>query len=206
MITKAHESWENKSFEAAIEAQKIFEEGIESSDVGYKRSRKEIGYQVLTQARHYRTFAEGAATDSTQEAIDEASRLMTLLEGNIALTPDPMREAITKAAPDYPFADDKLSAESFLRKEMKPSASEASGVHISENGRVYQDGEVLHGILVKDEKDFFVLSVSPESPKRKSLENSTWHVQFDNFKQAKYFLGGALGLHSVLMVNDGSYE
>ena len=105
MITQAHENWENKSFEKAVDAQNIFEEGIESFDISYKRSRKEIGFQVLTQAKQYRVFAGEAATDSTQDAINEAARLMKELEKNIIFTPDPMIDAIKKVAPDYSFAE-----------------------------------------------------------------------------------------------------
>ena len=198
MITQAHENWENKSFEKAIEAQKIFEEGLESSDIGHKRSRKEIGFQVLTQAKHYRVFAGEAATDSAQEAIDEGERLMKELEKNIAFTPDPMSDAIKKAAPDYPFADEKLSAEIALRRQME---EEASALQVNEDGKIYQDGKVFHGTLVQDGKGFFVLDISSESPERDSLERGTKDVQFDNFPQAKVFIGGILGLNDVLMVN-----
>lgn len=98
-------NWNDESFTAAKKAQKIFNEGLESSEIGEKRSRKEVGFQILTRARHCQVFAGKAVTALTQGEIDEAARLMDELEKDIAQSPDPVRDSIKERFPSYNFAD-----------------------------------------------------------------------------------------------------
>ena len=79
--------------------------------------------------------------------------------------------------------------------------TEANTLQITEDGKIYEDEKVFHGTLVQDNKGFFILEISSDSPQQDALIRGTGDVQFDNFPQAKYFIGGILGLNDVFMIN-----